>query len=64
MEDKSGRGGPSYLVDSWLEICDWMGRSNLAVLFLCTAICRFYLHLDQGDSDRRMDDLAPAVPDE
>ena len=64
MDDKSHGSGPSYLVDSWLEVCDWMGRSHLAVLFLGTAICRFYLHLDQDHNDRRIDDLAHAVSDE
>ena len=64
MKDKSGESGPSYLVGSWLENCEWMGRSCLTVLFLTTAISRFYLQLGQGDSDWPMDEPAPAVPDE
>ena len=60
MEDKSG--GPSYLVGSWLETCDWMARSYLTVFFLSTATCRFCLQLGQGDSP--MDDPDTAVADQ
>jgi uncharacterized protein YodC (DUF2158 family) len=61
VDDKSG--GPAYLVNSWLEVCEWMGRGNLTVIYLCTAICRFYMTMGQGDSVFRVDDLTPAVPD-
>lgn len=64
VEDKSGVSGPSYLVGSWLETCDWIGRSYLTVFFLCTAIGRFCLHSEQADNDGPMDEAAPAASSE
>lgn len=62
MDDESG--GPSYLVSSWMDTCEWMGRSNLTLIYLSIAIGRFYLALSQGESAFRVDDFTPAVPDE
>jgi hypothetical protein len=62
MDDESG--GPSYLVSSWVDTCEWMGRSNLTLIYLSIAIGRFYLALGQGESAFGVDDPAPAIPDE
>jgi len=62
VDDKSG--GPSYLADTWLDTCEWMGRSNLTAIYLCHAVCRFYMALALGESALRVDDPAPKVPGE
>lgn len=56
-------GGPSYLVSSWMDTCEWIGRSNLTLIYLSIAVCRFYLALGQGESAFRLDGPGPAVPD-
>jgi len=57
-------GGPSYLVSSWLDTCEWMGRCNLTLIYLSIAVSRFYLALGHGESAFGLDDQTPAVPDE
>ena len=60
MDDKPGRSGLSYMVDSWAETCEWIGSSYLTVLFLNTALWRFSLDLANGDHKRRKRDRARA----
>jgi len=57
-------GGPSYLLNIWMESCEWIGRSHLAVVYSHIAICRFYLALGIGERAFRLDGPAPTLPDE
>lgn len=60
MDDRSD--GPSYLLNVWMESCEWMGRSHLAVAYSYIAISRFYLALGIGERAFRVDDPAPTLP--